>query len=77
MEETGIVKSIDGINARVLVSRKNSYCESCEKDSCDFPENGIETEALNEAGAAVGQKVKVVMKSYTFIRLLLYILLFS
>jgi sigma-E factor negative regulatory protein RseC len=68
MEETGIVKSVDGINARVLVSRKNSCCESCEKDSCDIPENGIETEALNAAGAGVGQKVKVVMKTYTYIK---------
>lgn len=73
MEETGIVKSIDGVIAKVLVSRKSSCCESCEKDSCDIPENGIETEAINTAGAKVGQKVKVVMKSYTYLKGTLFI----
>ncbi len=73
MEETGIVKSIDGVIAKVLVSRKSSCCESCEKDSCDIPENGIETEAINAAGAKVGQKVKVVMKSYTYLKGTLFI----
>lgn len=74
MQETGIVRSINGIHATVIISRKNSCCESCEKDTCYLPENGNETEAVNAAAAAVGQTVMVVMKSYTYIKgtLLIY-----
>lgn len=41
-----------------------------------MPEGGVETEAINAAGAQVGQKVKVVMKSFTYIKgaVLIYIL---
>lgn len=76
MEEIGIVKSVNGRTARVLMSRRNSCCESCEKESCDMPEGGVETEAINAAGARVGQKVKVVMKSFTYIKgaLIIYVL---
>jgi sigma-E factor negative regulatory protein RseC len=76
IEETGTVKSVDGIMAKVLISRRSSCCEKCEKDQCDIPETGIETEAINEAGARVGQKVKVVMKARTYIKgaLLIYII---
>jgi positive regulator of sigma E activity len=76
IEEIGFVKSLDGINARVVVARKSSCCESCEKDVCEIPEDGIETEAINAAGAEVGQKVKLVMKSYTYYKgaLLFYII---
>jgi sigma-E factor negative regulatory protein RseC len=75
MEEIGIVKSIDGPVAKVVLSRRNSCCDSCEKVSCDIPEEGIETEAINQAGARVGQRVKVVMRPYTFIKgaLILYV----
>jgi len=68
MEEIGIVKSIDGPVAKVVLSRRNSCCDSCEKTSCDIPEEGIETEAINQAGAKVGQRVKVVMRPYTFVK---------
>jgi sigma-E factor negative regulatory protein RseC len=76
IEEIGFVKSLDGINARVVVARKSSCCESCEKDVCDIPEDGIETEAINAAGAKVGQKVKLAMKSNTYVKgaLLFYII---
>jgi len=76
MNEIGIVKSIDGVFAKVIVGRKNSCCEPCEKDTCDIPENGAETEALNVAKAAVGQKVKIVMKPHTYLKgaLILYVL---
>jgi sigma-E factor negative regulatory protein RseC len=68
MHEMGIVKSVNGATAIVKVSKKTSCCESCEKDICDISEDGIETEAINEAGAKTGQKVKLVMKSYTFVK---------
>ncbi len=74
MQEIGTVKSIDGHFAKVVLSRRSSCCDSCEKDSCDIPEEGVETEAINQAGAKVGQRVKVVMKPYTFLKgaLILY-----
>ena len=76
MQEIGVVKSIDGVIAKVIVERKSSCCDHSEKDTCDIPENGVETEALNVARAVVGQKVKVVMKSYTYLKgaLIIYVL---
>lgn len=68
MEEIGIVKSIEGVNARVMISLKGSPCESCIQDACTVPEKGIETEAINAARAKVGQKVKVVVSSYTYLK---------
>jgi sigma-E factor negative regulatory protein RseC len=76
MEEIGIVKSVDGAMAKVVLARRSSCCESCEKDVCDIPEEGVETEAINQAGAKVGQRVKVVMKPYTFIKGALVLYLF-
>ena len=49
MQEIGIVKSIDGSTARVMISRAESPCESCTQDTCTIPEKGIETEAINIA----------------------------
>ncbi len=76
MHEIGFVKSIDGYTATVVVSRKKSLCEKCEKPACDIPADGIETEAINEARAGVGQKVRLVMKAYTFYKgaMLIYVL---
>jgi len=76
MQEIGIVKSVDGTIAKVLVSRKGSPCENCSQDTCTIPEKGLEAEAINEIGAKVGQKVKIVMTTYTFYKgaLLIYAL---
>jgi sigma-E factor negative regulatory protein RseC len=76
MHEIGFVKSREGTMAKVVIARKKSLCENCEKPACEIPEDGIETEALNKAGAVVGQKVRVVMKVYTFYKgaLILYVL---
>lgn len=76
MQEVGIVISIDGSTARVMISREGSPCENCTQDACTIPEQGIETEAINIAGAKVGQKVKVAMTSYTFYKgaFLIYVL---
>jgi len=68
MEETGIIKSIDGMTAKVVVARRSSCCENCEKDACDIPEDGVETEAINAAGARVGQRVKIVMSTLTYFK---------
>jgi sigma-E factor negative regulatory protein RseC len=76
MQEIGIITSIVGSTARVMISREASPCENCTQDTCTIPEKGIETEALNVAGAKVGQKVKVIMTSYTYYKgaLLIYVL---
>lgn len=76
MQETGIVKSIEGMNARVLIKRGSSPCENCTQETCPVPEEGIETDAINVAGAKVGQKVKVVMRSSTYYKgaMLIYVL---
>ncbi|MBF0319810.1 MAG: SoxR reducing system RseC family protein [Nitrospirae bacterium] len=74
MEETGVVKSIDGVTATVLV-QKTKTCEGCkESQSCGIAGNGedqsqtVEIAALNIAGARVGQTVRVVAKSYTYVK---------
>jgi len=76
MSETGIVKKTEGAYARVLVMRKASCCENCGKDSCDVPEQGVETEALNTIGAVKGQTVRVAMRPQTYYKgaMLIYIL---
>lgn len=76
MEEIGFVTGRDGIYAKVLIGRKSGCCESCEKSSCDIPEDGIITEAVNPVGAQIGQRVRIVMQSHTYLKgiLILYIL---
>jgi sigma-E factor negative regulatory protein RseC len=74
MEETGIVKSIDGVNATVVVQKRKT-CEGCkESQSCGIAGNGedqsqtVEITALNIVGAKVGQTVRVTAKSYTYVK---------
>ena len=76
MHEVGIVTGIEGSTAKVMITREGSPCENCTQDTCPIPENGIETEAINIAGAKAGQKVKVAMTSYTYYKgaLLIYVL---
>lgn len=66
MEEIGVVKSITGSLAIVVVERK-SACDQC-KAGCTVTDSGAEIEALNVAKAKIGQKVKVVMKPYTYLK---------
>ncbi len=67
IEEIGIVKSINGIIATVNVPKK-SACEGCTAGTCKIEEQSIEIEALNQAGAKVGQKVRVEIKSYAYMK---------
>ncbi len=75
MEEIGIVKKVEGVTARVVI-KKSSACDHCVKDECDMESVDFEVEAINAANAQVGQTVKVVMRTQTYIKgaLLLYIL---
>ncbi|GBE36640.1 soxR reducing system protein RseC [bacterium BMS3Bbin07] len=66
MEEVGIVKSVEGVTAKVLVERK-SACDKC-REGCHVSDAGALIEALNIAKAKEGQKVKVVFKSYTYLK---------
>jgi sigma-E factor negative regulatory protein RseC len=67
MEEVGTIKSTDGLLAVVSVPRKNA-CEGCSLKICKPEEQFMEIEALNAAKADVGQKVRVVMKSYSYMK---------
>lgn len=67
VEEVGFVKSIDGSLATVAIEKKNS-CEGCTLKICKPDEQHMEIEALNSVQAAVGQKVKIAMKSYSYLR---------
>lgn len=66
MEEVGIVKGLSGSLAIVVVERK-SFCDQC-KAGCKVTDSGAEIEALNLAKARIGQRVRVVMKPYTYLK---------
>jgi sigma-E factor negative regulatory protein RseC len=67
IEETGTVKSTDGNMAVVAVARK-SACEGCSSGLCKPDAQTMEIEALNPAGAVVGQKVRVTIKSALYMK---------
>ncbi len=67
MEEIGVVKSVQGALAKVSVPRK-SVCEGCTAGTCKPEEQSMEIEAVNRARAKVGQKVRVVIKTYTYLK---------
>lgn len=66
MDEIGIVKTVNGVLAKVSVERK-SACDSC-KAGCRVTDAGAEIEAFNQAKAVVGQKVKIEMKAYSYLK---------
>ncbi|HET6513840.1 MAG TPA: SoxR reducing system RseC family protein [Thermodesulfovibrionales bacterium] len=66
MDEIGIIKEINGIFATVSVARK-SACNDCQAD-CKLAEEEALIEAVNAAKATTGQKVRVVMKPYTYLK---------
>ncbi len=67
MEEVGVVKSIDGVTATVLVERK-SACDKCKEGVCHVSDGGALIEAVNAAKAKEGQRVKVVFRTYTYLK---------
>ncbi len=67
MEEIGVVKSIDGVFAKILVERK-SACDKCSEGVCHVSDRGAVIEALNPVKAREGQKVRVVFKPYTYLK---------
>ena len=67
MEEIGTVKSTQGMFAKVSVPRK-SVCEGCTAGTCTPDEQAMEIEAINKAKAKAGQRVRVVVKTYTYLK---------
>lgn len=72
MEELGIVKNIKGNMATVVVPKKSS-CEDCAIGICKSVEQSMEIDALNQANAQIGQKVRVLIKPYSYIKGSLFI----
>lgn len=67
MEEIGVVSRIEGVNAYISVVRKGA-CEHCTAGTCDISGETVSLEAINEAGARVGQKVRVQMKALAYVK---------
>ena len=66
MEEVGIVKKVEGVTATIVIEKK-SVCDQC-RQGCRIGEGGAEIDALDMAGAEVGQAVKVQMKAYSYLK---------
>lgn len=67
MEEIGVVKSIEGVIARVMVE-KRSACDQCTEGRCLVTDQGAIIEAVNRLKAKEGQKVRVIFRPYTYIK---------
>jgi sigma-E factor negative regulatory protein RseC len=68
MEETGLVIKVEGRRAFVAVERK-SACESCPASAiCKPTEEGSLIEAINEAGAQIGDRVIVSLKAFSYLK---------
>lgn len=67
MEETGIVSRTDGVYAIVSVKRKSS-CEHCTAGTCNVSGETVTIEAINEANAIVGQRVRVEMRALAYVK---------
>lgn len=69
--KTGIVKAVRGSMA-VAVTRREDACEHCKaKDNCEMLGGGganAEVEALNTAGAQVGDIVTISLKSSSLLK---------
>ena len=66
MDEIGIVKSVSGTIATVSVERK-SACEQCAA-GCKITGSGAEMEAVNRAKAKVGQKVRIELQPFSYLK---------
>lgn len=67
MEEIGIVKSTEGMSAKVVVAKKG-MCEKCTMGTCHVVDEGAELDAINLIGAEPGQKVRVSLKPYSYLK---------
>jgi sigma-E factor negative regulatory protein RseC len=76
MMSVGVVRSVNGRMAKVFMEVGAGCCDHCEKEACDIDARGVETEAVNSIDAKVGQKVRVDMQTFTYLKgvMVLYVL---
>lgn len=67
MEEIGVVTSVDGVHAIVTVVKK-SACDHCTAGTCKVKGEEATIEAINEARAKVGQRVKVRLRALAYFK---------
>jgi|SRR5208283_380115 len=68
MEETGVVKEIIGEKARVTVIKQGS-CDTCPAGSlCGASGDAAEIEAINKAGAHIGDTVRIFFEPYSYLK---------
>ncbi|MGC2064548.1 MAG: SoxR reducing system RseC family protein [Thermodesulfovibrionales bacterium] len=67
IEEIGTVKSTTGMMAIVSVPKK-SACQGCTAGTCKPDEQSMEIEAVNHVGAVAGQRVRVAIKSFAYMK---------
>ena len=67
VEEVGIVTNVEGTVARVSIPKKNA-CEGCSLGICKEQEQNMEIEAINTIHAHVGQKVRITVRSYSYLQ---------
>jgi sigma-E factor negative regulatory protein RseC len=67
VEEVGVITSTDSMSATVSVPRK-SACDGCSLKTCKSQDQFMVIEALNPLDAHVGQRVRVVMKPYSYLK---------
>ncbi|MEJ2190797.1 MAG: SoxR reducing system RseC family protein [Nitrospirota bacterium] len=66
-QEVGLVTGIEGVHALVTVEKK-SVCEHCTAGTCILTDDGAVIEAFNKAQAKVGQRVRVALTPYTYVK---------
>ena len=69
MEEIGTVKEVNGPKALVSMHKQGGGCESCPGNSlCKSMGGESLVEAMNEANAQAGDRVRVSFRSYTYLK---------
>lgn len=71
IEETGSIVELKGKNIAVVLCQKSSFCKHCASmESCQVGDDNqsMLVEAHNTIGAQVGDRVKVVTSTKTFLR---------
>ncbi|MDA8089180.1 MAG: SoxR reducing system RseC family protein [Nitrospiraceae bacterium] len=68
MEEIGVVVKTIGRFAKVSVAKPQGVCENCSMGTCQASKEGAEIDAINDIGAKEGQKVRVSLKAFSYMK---------
>lgn len=68
MEEIGVVIKTTGRFAKVSIDKPKGMCEHCTAGTCQVSKDNPELEALNLIGAREGQKVRVSLKPFSYMK---------